>query len=63
MAYKDILVYLDPTAESLGRLRFAADLAKAQGARLVGVDVSTLEALVGCENPDATRQMFELLRP
>ena len=59
MAYKDILVYLDPTAESVGRLRFATDLAKEHGARLVGVDVSTPEALAGCENPDATRQMFE----
>ena len=58
MAYKDILVYLDPTAESVERLGFAVALAKAHGARLVGVDISTPEALAGCENPDATREMF-----
>ena len=59
MAYKDILVYLDPTAESAGRLRFCAGLAKAHGARLVGVDVTAPEALAECENPEATRQAFD----
>jgi nucleotide-binding universal stress UspA family protein len=59
MAYKDILVYLDPTAEAIERLRLAVDLAKSHGARLVGVDVSTAAALAECENPDATRQMFD----
>ena len=59
MAYKDILVYLDPTAELVERLHFAAGLAKAHGARLVGVDISTPEALAGCESPDATQQMFD----
>jgi nucleotide-binding universal stress UspA family protein len=55
MAYKDILVYLDPTGESVERLRFAADLAKAQGARLVGVDVSAAEAV----RPEVARELFE----
>ena len=59
MAYRDILVYLDPTAESVGRLRFSAGFAKAHGARLIGVDISTPEALAGCENPDATREAFD----
>ena len=62
MAYKDILVYLDPTAESVERLRFAVDLAKAHGARLIGVDVSAPEA--GEEGPEvATRRMFERHNP
>ncbi len=55
MAYKDILVYLDPTAESVERLRFAVDLAKAHGARLIGVDVSAPEA----EGSEVTRQLFD----
>ena len=44
MAYKDILVYLDPTAESVERLRLAVDLARANGGRLIGVDISAPEA-------------------
>jgi hypothetical protein len=40
MAYKDILVYLDPSADASDRLRLAVDLAKAHGARLIGVDAS-----------------------
>ncbi|HZZ60187.1 MAG TPA: universal stress protein [Roseiarcus sp.] len=55
MAYKDILVYLDSTAESAGRLRFAVDLAMAHGARLVGVDVSALEA----QTSEVTQQTFD----
>src|SRR5574340_785290 len=55
MAYKDILVYLDPTAESVERLRFAVDLAKASGARLVGVDISAPEA----ERSEVARDLFE----
>jgi nucleotide-binding universal stress UspA family protein len=47
MAYKDILVYLDPTPASEDRLRVAVDLAKTHGARLVGVDASTEEAFLG----------------
>jgi len=54
MAYKDILVYLDPTSESVERLRFAVDLARAQGARLIGVDVSASEA----ERAEVTEQTF-----
>ena len=39
MAYKDILVYLDPTVETVERIRLAVSLAKAHGARLIGVDL------------------------
>jgi nucleotide-binding universal stress UspA family protein len=38
MAYKDILVYLDPTSDSENRLRLAITLASSHGARLIGVD-------------------------
>ncbi len=55
MVYKDILVYLDSTAESVERLRFAVDLAKTHGARLVGVDVSAAAA----ESSAVTRQIFD----
>jgi len=41
MAYKDILVYLDPAAGSADRLRLAVGLAKTHGARLIGVDASS----------------------
>ena len=44
MAYKDILVYLDPTVETVERIRLAVSLAKAHGARLIGVDVSAPSA-------------------
>ena len=47
MAYKDILVYLDPSADASDRLRLAVDLAKAHGARLIGVDASDESGLVG----------------
>ena len=59
IAYKDILVYLDPTAESIERLRFAVDLAKTHGARLVGVDVSAATGEAGAESSIVTRQMFD----
>jgi nucleotide-binding universal stress UspA family protein len=58
MAYKDILVYLDPTAESLERLRFAVGLAKAHGARLIGVDVGAASGVDGAESSEVTRQTF-----
>jgi hypothetical protein len=44
MAYGDILVYLDPTVETVERIRLAGALAKADGARLIGVDVSAPSA-------------------
>jgi nucleotide-binding universal stress UspA family protein len=47
MAYRDILVYLDPGADATDRLRLATELAKAHGARLIGVDASDESALVG----------------
>jgi nucleotide-binding universal stress UspA family protein len=55
MAYKDILVYLDPTAETVERVRCAVHLAKAHGAvRLVGIDASTPEA-----SSAVTQEVFE----
>ena len=41
---KDILVYLDSTVEVVERIRLAVSLAKAHGARLIGVDVSAPSA-------------------
>ena len=47
MAYKDILVFLDPTDEARDRLRLAVAMAQAHGARLTGVDASSEAALGG----------------
>ena len=47
MAYKDILVYLDPTDAAKDRLRLAVAMAQAHGARLTGVDASSVAALSG----------------
>lgn len=38
MAYKEIIVYLDPCADTDDRLRLAVDLAVSHQARLIGVD-------------------------
>src|SRR6201998_828701 len=54
-AYKDILVYLDPTAASQERLALAVSLAREHGARLVGVDVSADEAFNGVWSERALR--------
>src|SRR5271167_2390610 len=64
MAYRDILVYLDPTIETVERIRLAVALAKAHGARLIGVDVSAppagqeaeAEAAVSRTYSDTTRE-------
>ena len=61
MAYKDILVYLDSTAESVERLRVAAAIAKAHAARLIGVDATAPTKAEGIDPMAATRQMFETL--
>ena len=47
MAYRDILVYLDPTPSSEDRLRVAIGLAKTHAARLIGVDASSDDAFLG----------------
>ena len=47
MAYKDILVYLDPTNATQDRLRLAVAMAQAHGARLTGVDARSEAALGG----------------
>ena len=59
MAYKDILVYLDPTAESIERLSFCVGLAKAHGARLIGVDAGAIEGAEGAESSRVTSDMFD----
>ena len=58
MAYKDILVYLDPTVETVERIRLAASLAKAHGARLIGVDVSAPSAGREAETEEAVSRTF-----
>ncbi|CAN7336985.1 universal stress protein [Rhizobium sp. LjRoot258] len=47
MAYRDIVVYLDAGADSTARVRTAINVAAKHQARLIGVDVSTKEALEG----------------
>jgi nucleotide-binding universal stress UspA family protein len=59
MAYKDILVYLDPTAEAVERVRLAASLAKTHGARLIAVDASAPPEAEGIDPTSATRRMFD----
>ena len=58
MAYKDILVYLDPTVETVERARLAASLAKAHGARLIGVDISAPPAGQEAETGEAVSRTF-----
>src|SRR5208282_6573054 len=58
MAYKDILVFLDPTAEAVERARSAVSLAKAHEARLIGVDVSAPPAGKEAESEAAVTRMF-----
>ena len=59
MAYKDILVYLDPTADSANRVRFAADLAKTHGARLIAVDATIAADAEGIDPSSPTRRTFD----
>jgi nucleotide-binding universal stress UspA family protein len=59
LAYKDILVYLDPTAESVERARFAATLAKTSGARLIGVDASAGAGSQEADDEPVIKQIFE----
>src|SRR5271154_2647808 len=58
MTYKDILVFLDSTAEAVERARFASSLAKTHGARLIGVDVSAPPAGKETESEAAVIRMF-----
>jgi nucleotide-binding universal stress UspA family protein len=55
MAYKDIMVYLDPTDDARDRLRLAVAMALAHGARLIGVDASSPAAFVGSWGDRALR--------
>lgn len=47
MAYRDIVVYLDAGADCAARLRTAIRVAAKHQSRLIGVDISTKEALEG----------------
>ena len=58
MAYKDILVYLDPTAESTERLAFAVALAKTHGARLIGIDVGASTGVRAAAEGIVTQKEF-----
>ena len=58
MAYRDILVFLDPTAEAVERLGLAASLAKIHGARLIAVDASKPAVAEGIDPNSATQRMF-----
>ena len=59
MAYKDILVYLDPTAKSMERLKFAIGLAKANGARLIGVDAGADTGSLAADDGIVTDKEFQ----
>jgi nucleotide-binding universal stress UspA family protein len=59
MAYKDILIYLDPSAESAERLKFAVSLAKAAGGRIVGVDASAATGALAADEGLVTKKEFE----
>ncbi|WET75875.1 MULTISPECIES: hypothetical protein [Rhizobium] len=54
MAYRDIVVYLDVGEDCAARVRTAIDVAVKHQARLIGVNVSTKEALEG-ESRDLAR--------
>jgi len=45
--YKEILVYLDPSADTASRLRLAVNLAKTHGARLIGMEACSTHAFEG----------------
>ena len=47
MAFKDILIFLDPTPASDERVKLAIRMAKTHGARLIGVDASSTAAFEG----------------
>jgi nucleotide-binding universal stress UspA family protein len=55
MAYRDIMVYLDPTSGVEDRLKLAVSLAQAHEARLIGVDASSNDAFLGSESDRALR--------
>ncbi len=47
MAYKEIIVYLDPSTDTDNRLKLAVALAESHGARLIGVDACSDAAYEG----------------
>jgi nucleotide-binding universal stress UspA family protein len=64
--YKDILVYLDPSSDTAGRLRLAATLARSHEARLTGMEACSAEAFEGewleraTQLPDLFRETVKL---
>jgi nucleotide-binding universal stress UspA family protein len=61
VAYKEILVYLDPFSDTDNRLELAIALAASHGARLIGVDASSDAAYEGAWRDRALglEEMFE----
>jgi nucleotide-binding universal stress UspA family protein len=47
MSFRDIVVFLDPTAESRARLKLALNMASTHDARVVGVDTCSPDAYLG----------------
>ena len=47
MAFRDILVFVDPTEDSPARLKLALELASEHGARLIGVEACSEDAFLG----------------
>jgi len=61
MAYKDVLVYLDPSPDNDNRLDLAISIARSHGARLAGVDASSDAAFEGRwrDRTAALKDLFE----
>ena len=56
MAYKDIVVFVDPSPESMHRLRIAVDLARRCSAHLIGVYVVSFR--VPTDTPTGSARNF-----
>ena len=61
MAYKDVLIYLDPSPDNDNRLDLAISIARSHRARLTGVDASSDAALEGIwrDRTTALKDLFE----
>jgi nucleotide-binding universal stress UspA family protein len=61
MAYKDVLVYLDPSPDNDNRLDLAISIARSHGARLTGVDASSdaASAVRWRDRTAAIKDLFE----
>jgi nucleotide-binding universal stress UspA family protein len=59
MAYKDIMVYLDPTVDSSARLRLAVAMARDHGARLTGAEATADAGFAGAWGETARQVRFQ----